>query len=110
MNRTLDQPSQHRLPGAAATLTIVFSTLLNLYYIVRWISIFNRFDTQAERVNQFLKGFPFDLSVLAFNAFLFSLTVLSVLLLLFILKKQKYWVWLLPVQLIFAVLYIWQSL
>ena len=92
---------------SAIKLIIAFSVLSNLYGAGTWLYVFNRVDTHPQRVDQFLKFFPFGLSASLLMVGFFLLTLLSLVLLLKI-KTQNLWMLMLPVQLTFVAFYLWQ--
>lgn len=88
---------------------IACSVVLNCYYLGVWMYVVNIVDTQPARVDQFLTFLPFNLSVGQVTAGLFLLSLLSVILLVRI-KAPDLWKWMLPIQLVFALGYLWSYL
>ena len=85
----------------------LMSIIINIYSVCIWLYVFNTYDIHAERVNEFLAFFPKGSSISLVNIFLTTLTIIS---LFFLYKMGKYWIFLLPIQVAFLVLYLWQSM
>lgn len=85
----------------------LMSIIINIYSACIWFYVFNTYDTHAERVNEFLAFFPKGSSISLVNIFLIILTIIS---LFFLYKMGKYWIFIIPIQMAFFVLYLWQSM
>lgn len=96
--------------GQTATkFVIVLSVLANLYYLIMWFYVSAAFGTHIEQVNQFLKRFPFGISVVSLNIFLSLLSALSIIFIVRI-APERNWKFLLPIQAMFIVYCLWQSM
>ena len=56
----------------------VIILLCNIFYLWKWIDVFNKYKTQQERVISFLSSLPFGLSINAINSTLLILSVFSI--------------------------------
>lgn len=84
---------------------------VNLFYLGLWLYVFNSYQTQKERVNAFIVFLPLDLPVFFLSTFLLIITIVSIVFLLRnYVRNNAFWRALIPIQLFFALLYLWQKM
>lgn len=84
------------------------SVILNIFYLTLWIFVFNRFETQQERVENYSSFVPFGLSIAIADLLLIVLTILSIIA--FTRRDVTINKVLIVVQTAFLCQYVWQFL
>lgn len=84
-------------------------SVLNLYYFSLWIFVFNKYDTQEERVSAFLENWPLVKHLFVLNSVLFVLTFISVFVVLAVFKPKIRFL-LVAIHILFLVFLAWAHL